>query len=438
MAKKILGWLIFVLISVFIGFVIWLLFFNKEVEDPNFQPQGRGEDFFPVDNSNNLERAEEDIPENNTEEIGRNFIPRLRQLSTVPTAGGVAFERTRGSSRTFITEDGVEETSSDSVTIFRYIERATGHLYETRENTLTQTRLSNTTIPKVYFAEFAPNGENVLLSLLDEDEETIQTLSATVTSKSTTSPSTFRLVADGYALEGSFLSPNTTSSDIDERGLAYIVPNSSGGSSLITSNYDDLSKNLVFESPLREWIAQRVNSNRVLITTKADSRVNGFSYLVNTGTGANEKIIGDISGLTSLMSEDQKWLIFSLSRENELDLFSLNTETGETKNLGLETLPEKCVFANTDNDIVFCAAPTQAERVPYPETWYQGLTSFKDNLWRINLEEEEFDQLLGDKEELEQSFDMTQLVMSPRDQFMLFINKKDLTLWSLDVTTIER
>jgi hypothetical protein len=50
------------------------------------------------------------------------------------------------------------------------------------------------------------------------------------------------------------------------------------------------------------------------------------------------------------------------------------------------------------------------------------------------LDTEEYEALLIDREEVPQSFDITKIVVSPRDEFVLFVNKKDLTLWSVDIT----
>lgn len=72
-------------------------------------------------------------------------------------------------------------------------------------------------------------------------------------------------------------------------------------------------------------------------------------------------------------------------------------------------------------------------RVALPESWYQGTVSLNDNLWKINLATQEYNQILGDKEELDQSFDMIKLVTSPKDDFILFVNKRDLTLWSFEI-----
>jgi len=104
----------------------------------------------------------------------------------------------------------------------------------------------------------------------------------------------------------------------------------------------------------------------------------------------------------------------------------------------VNTLPEKCVFSQSNSDVVYCAGPTQMPRVPMPESWYQGIVSLNDNLWKIDLSTQNYEELLMDKEEVDQSFDMTKLEVSPDDEFILFINKKDLTLWSLEITNIVR
>lgn len=437
MLRKILGWTIFILIFAFIGFVIWLFFLRSEDTQTSYTPTSRPEDFFPTNIPGLTPDGQINPDPNRTDFTNRNLIPRLRQLSQVPTAGSVAFKRTGNTSRPVINEDGSETVAQSSYNVFRYVERATGHLYEAREDSLTQTRLSNTTIPRVFDAMFSPNGENVVLRILNEDQETVETLSAKVTAKATTSPSSGTMMADGFALEGPYLAKNLIDTSIYSGGISYLIPQNNGGSALITSNFSDLAKKIVFESPLKNWVLSRINQNSILLTTKADSRTNGFSYLINSN-GTSEKLVGDMPGMTSLMSPNEKWLIYSLSRNNEFTTFSLNTETNETKRFGVNTLPEKCVFSQQNSDIAYCAGPSEMPRVPLPESWYQGTVSLNDNLWKIDLSSQNYEQILGDKEEVDQSFDMTKLEISPDDSFLLFINKKDLTLWSLETTNIVR
>jgi hypothetical protein len=436
MVKRILGWVIFALVALFIGFVVWLFFFREESANTTYTPPERGDSFFPVDinNTSGNNALNPDGTPITPGTPGSTIIPRVRQLSQVPVAGSVAFERPTGSSETFISDTGVEERRSFTITNFRYIERATGHLYEARENSLTQTRLSNTTLPKINDAKFTPDGEYALLQYVGSDDETVETLVAKVTPKSTTSPDTFQIVADGYALEGVYLPQNLVSADILQKGISYVLPNTNGGVSVILADLRDQTKRVLHQSSFAEWVIQRVNDGVVTLTTKADSRVGGFMYELNTSGGLPVKILEDIVGLTTLTSPKKTWVIYSTGRESELETYAYNTTTKQSKRLGVKTLPEKCAFSQQKEDVLFCGATDQPERVPYPETWYQGVTSFNDNLWQINLTEETYDALLINKEEVPESFDMTKLAISPRDEFVLFVNKKDLTLWSIDIT----
>jgi hypothetical protein len=438
MIRKILGWTIFILIFAFLGFVIWLFFIRSDTVETTFSPGQRAEDFFPTDIPGLNPNGEIGPDPSRTESTNRNLIPRLRQLSQVPTAGSAVFEREGNSSRAVIGEDGSETIEKEIFNIFRYIERSTGHLYEAREDSLTQIRLSNTTIPRVVNADFTTDGQRVMLRTLETDQETTGTLSAKITAKATTSPSSSAMIPDGFALEGPYLAQNIIDADLNSNGLTYLVPKNTGGSYLITATFDDLTKKIVYDSPLSNWIIERVNSTKVLFTSKADSRISGFSYLINVQNGVTEKILGDLPGLTTLMSPNEKWLIYSVSRNLELNTYILNTETNETKKFGVNTLPEKCTFSPKNEDVVYCGGPAQMPRVTLPESWYQGTVSLDDNLWRANLSTQQYEQILGDKEEVEQSFDITKIQVSPDEDFVLFVNKKDLTLWSLEATDLSR
>ncbi len=438
MIRKILGWTIFVLIFAFIIFIIWLFFLRGDSNESTYSPTGRPEDFFPANIPNLNQNGEIDPDPNRTGQANRNLIPRIRQLSQVPVAGSVAFSRAGNTSRPVVNPDGSESREQSTYTVFRYVERSTGHLYEAREDSLTQTRLSNTTIPKVVDAFFSRDGNNAILRILKDDQETIDTLSASVVQKSTTSPSGSGIVADGYALEGPYLSQNIIDAKISSAGLTYLIPKNTGGSSLITSNLSDLAKRIVFDSPLKDWVISRINNNSILFTTKADSRVAGFSYLINAQNGSSRKLLGDLPGLTTLLSPNEKWLIYSVSNNNEFSTFVLNTDTNETKRFGVNTLPEKCVFSQQNSDLLFCAGPSQMPRVPMPESWYQGTVSLNDNLWRVDLSTQNYEQIHSDREEVEQSFDMIKLEISSNDEFLLFVNKKDLTLWSIETANIVR
>ncbi|HVY54354.1 MAG TPA: hypothetical protein VHC46_01210, partial [Thermodesulfobacteriota bacterium] len=97
---------------------------------------------------------------------------RLRRISTVPTAGAVAFD-------------------VGSSTIIRYVERATGHVIETGSDSSSSDQISNITIPKIREALWATNGQNVVLRYLKDNEGTIRTFLGRISTTTKTIEGTF-------------------------------------------------------------------------------------------------------------------------------------------------------------------------------------------------------------------------------------------------------
>src|SRR3989338_3911365 len=74
--------------------------------------------------------------------------PQLWQISTDPQSGAVVFQ----------TND-----ASSSTNAVRYLDRATGNVFESKLSVFGQKRISNTTIPKVYEALWLPTGNSLVL-----------------------------------------------------------------------------------------------------------------------------------------------------------------------------------------------------------------------------------------------------------------------------------
>ena len=72
----------------------------------------------------------------------------------------------------------------------------------------------------------------------------------------------------------------------------------------------------------------------------------------------------------------------------------------------------------------------------FPDQWYQGVVSTNDLVQKINV----FDLysfILSDpnqdSKDLEDGIDISNMQISPNTSFLIFINKKDSSLWMLDV-----
>ena len=100
--------------------------------------------------------------------------PILRHITTVPTAGEIMLDRQIMATTSTTTATGIIIKSQKMTkTFIRYIERATGQIYDTLTDALDITRISNTTFPKVYNAYFDATGSSTILMTIP-DENLIQ------------------------------------------------------------------------------------------------------------------------------------------------------------------------------------------------------------------------------------------------------------------------
>lgn len=214
----------------------------------------------------------------------------------------------------------------------------------------------------------------------------------------------------------------TTSPDGTQ--VFYLIPTPTGINGVIVSTNGSGGQRKVFESPLTEWSAQWVNKDTIALTTLASREANGYLYFVNATTGDFKKILGPTRGLTTLVSPDAKKVLYSNSTDQGFVTRIYNLDTGIAKNLDLATLPSKCTWQDTS--IAFCGVPKTVPPGQYPDSWYQGLTSFNDLLWSIDATQGTTNIVLSPN----QAFDMTHVTISPSGQYVYFINKIDETLWS--------
>ena len=117
-----------------------------------------------------------------------------------------------------------------------------------------------------------------------------------------------------------------------------------------------------------------------------------------------------------------------------LSLSVLDAKTGVTTNLNINTIPDKCVWSRKQVNIVYCAAPKRIVQGVYPDDWYKGKVLFNDYIWKIDTTSGTTQSIIDLAQESSELFDATNLVLAPSEGYMAFMNKRDLTLWGLDLT----
>jgi hypothetical protein len=85
--------------------------------------------------------------------------------------------------------------------------------------------------------------------------------------------------------------------------------------------------------------------------------------------------------------------------------------------------------------VVYCAAPSQPVDAVYPDDWYAGKISTLDKIWQINGATGEIKLISSFNDAPNRAIDAFNLGLDQKDNFLFFMNKNDLSLWSLDLVS---
>lgn len=324
-------------------------------------------------------------------------IPKLRQLTTTPVAGYDFVDTAKGF-------------------VIWYVDRSNGNIYQTATSTLATTKITNTTIPKVYEAFIGKGGSNVVLRTLDESGEKIQTFICSPRASST--------------LSGIFTSDTITSLSLSPSKDSFF--GMTGTASGLGNFYSWAGKATnTFSHPLKKWVPQWVNSTSIVMTSAPSAKTQNIAYILNTSTKAFTKLLGPKNGLVVSSSPSAVKMLYSENKGNQLAFGVYDTKTNTETSISSGTIPDKCVWSKKDASVVYCGFPKNVPSGAYPDDWYQGKTSFNDSIKSLNTNTFQFKTI--EDFETQVTMDATNLMLSSNEKYLLFTNKTDLTLWMLEL-----
>lgn len=333
-----------------------------------------------------------------------NYTQKLRKISAEQVAGA-----------------GILDTKAG--TVVRHIERATGHIYETELFSPNQNRISNTTIPTAYDAIWGNKNNSLLVRYLKDDNQTVDTYGLMIKDVSTSTENSVSAIKFPENIK-----------DVSSFGTSVFTLETNTSSSIgHVSNFDGSKKIQIWNSPIKEVLSQYINAKTVALTTKPHQNFEGFLFFVDTGNGQVKKIMGNIFGLSTLTNDVATQVLF-LDQESTPKLLVFDIKNNTSVLLTPTTFPEKCVWSKKDKNIVFCAVPQEYINNNSLTLWYQGSTSFADNIWRFDIKSNTSN-LVGELfNESNEQLDVIKPILSDNEQYFVFINKTDNSLWSLDLT----
>lgn len=317
---------------------------------------------------------------------------------------------------------------TEFVTALRYVDRSSGNIFQTFADKIQERKFSNTVIPKVYEALFGNNGETVIMRYLKKDRRTIETFVGNLPKELLGGDA-----AGNSEIKGLFLPENTKDISLSsDKGSIFYLFNSGDNIIGTTLNLSTNKKVQVFDSPFTEWLSWWPNSKIITLTTKPSSSVPGYMYTLDLNNKTLNMSLGNINGLTTLVSPDGKLALYN-NNNLSLNLFHIDTKT--TEPLGVFTLPEKCVWGRT-SDVVYCGVPGTVATGEYPDAWYQGEVSFSDQIWKIDIKTGNTT-MIADPVTISggEDIDGIKLMLDYAENYLFFVNKKDSYLWELELSS---
>jgi len=213
--------------------------------------------------------------------------------------------------------------------------------------------------------------------------------------------------------------------------IAYQYYNSQTEDNNISiSNPDGSEWENILSTRMKNLIVEWPHKDKIAIRTKPSGLAQSVIYEINLFDNNLKKIIEETYGLTALWSPLGNKILISEtnSQGKNLKLKLADLDEQIIKELTFVTLPEKCVWSQ-DNKTIFCAIPKD---IPIssvmPDDYYKEELLFSDEIWRINLETEDIVKI-----EEKDDFDAKELLLSPLEDYLLFINQKDDLLYSLEL-----
>lgn len=312
-----------------------------------------------------------------------------------------------------LTKSAISGAGLSSTTI-RYVEKSTGHIFEINPDGSEKNRISNTTILKSFESLFSYSGERLVIRYLEDsgDYFNVSNFSGTF---STTS------------LEGIFLPSGikTIAVSPEEEKIFYLI--SSGGSYQgILADFENKKQQEILSFSFGEFNLNWPAKNIIALLTKPSNNIEGYLYFLDAKTKSFNKILGNIKGLTAVVSPDAGKIIYSQSAGGKITTKIFDVKSKETNNFNFNTMPEKCVWSRNDKNIVYCAVPILISPASYPDDWYQGLISFNDSVWQVDLSTGEANVIFEQSD-----IDIVSPFLTTDENYLIFTNKKDNTLWSL-------
>ncbi|MDE2079174.1 MAG: hypothetical protein KGI73_02190 [Patescibacteria group bacterium] len=327
--------------------------------------------------------------------------PALREVAAGPVSGGWF----------------VPGTTATATPTIRYMLRENGNIIETPADSLTSTRLSNTTVPGIQTL-YAAASSTLVLQYLDTTgvlKNAVGTVNTNATEQSLTLTQlpSFNRVA------------------VDANGDLLAVTDENGGAVVERMKADGSKAQTVFTSPILSWVPL-AGGGESFVETAPSAAATGYVYKIVSNT--LQQVSGGIAGLTASVSPSGRYVAVSGNGADGLLFLVIDTKTGAAALMPVHATTLKCAWIPPDEPLLFCAVTAaMPSGITFPDDWLLGKVALADSAWILNSTKKVsyFVGTLGDASG--NGVDVENVSVSSSGTYALFMDKNDLSLWSLNI-----
>ncbi|MCW1888038.1 MAG: hypothetical protein KIH67_000620 [Candidatus Moranbacteria bacterium] len=216
--------------------------------------------------------------------------------------------------------------------------------------------------------------------------------------------------------------------------IYYLFKNASGDSSLNKSNPDGSDWKEIAGVDKKEYFLEAVpQSNTVSLWNKPNALEESLFTTFDSETKKSTPIFKGRFGGDYLWSPNGEKVLVSSSAQKgtPLTLGIINKSGGQFQALTIPTFISKVVWSK-DNNRLFYALPGGLDNATLPNDYYAKNLASQDTFWQIDLTTGKSTRIL-ELSDINQSFDSTDLRLSPKEDILFFTDRQTGRLYKIDL-----
>ncbi len=313
----------------------------------------------------------------------------------------------------------------------RYVERASGYVFEANPATGQVIRLTNTLMPKIYESLLTENGH-----VFERSLDASGSITTFVGSLSTSTDSS-NASSSAQSLAGLYLAKSIVDMSAHPRSgaLFYLVKDQEGIAG-VSADWNGEKRKTIFSSIIMSWRPTVLEDGRIILVQAAADSVPGYAYILQSN-GTLSPLLGPVPGLTVRVrpvsgTGTSSAILWGQSVRGVMSLFVQVAPNATAVELPIKTIADKCAWSTGRDLVAYCGVPQGSAGQNFLDDWYRGAAHSSDALWRIDASAGSAEMVYTPPSNT--SIDIENASVDSGGNYITFTNAADKSLWLLRLT----